>query len=93
MYLRVRPSARRPLGSGGGTVVTPPPALTLCCSALPGLRFVILFKLREKVIAARVAGSPRGYEHDILIKSAGTADYITQESKINHSRGSGIIQA
>lgn len=40
-----------------------------------------------------LAGSPRGYGHDILIKSTSTADYVTQESKINHSQGSRIIQA
>lgn len=46
-----------------------------------------LYLSSTKVTVQRLAGSPSGYGHDILIKSTSTADYITQESKINHSRG------
>lgn len=94
LYLHSR---RQPTGRGTGMTLvsrvdTQPPALppyfglhSRLCS-----RFYLS---PTKVSVRRVAGSPRGYGHDILIKSVSTADYITQESKINHSQGSGIIQA
>lgn len=46
-----------------------------------------------KVTVQKVAGSPPGYRHDILIKSSSSADCITRESKINHSPGNRIFQA
>ncbi len=54
---------------------------------LPALQAVLSLS-STKVTVHRVAGSPRGCGHDILIKSTSTADCITQESKINHSQGS-----
>lgn len=67
-------------------------------SVVTALQAVFLIPLwfhlsSTKVTAQRVAGSPHHYRHDIPIKHTDVADYITQESKINHSQGIWIIQA
>jgi len=63
---------------------------TICWYRTLGCRFNLS---STKVIVQSLRGSPGGYRHDILIKSTSRADYITQESKCNHSQGSRIIQA